>query len=490
MSHLKKIQLANIASIVLFSITLGIEFFKYGFAPEFILNIFNFVFAIVIFVSVRAIRSDLWKLSTIVKKATQGHFDYNVSVSDSGEVKEMAQNLVSLMRETESFLKEMRDILISIENKDFSHLQLEKYAGIFKEIATSINKSIDQLIGHEKFLNIEQLNYKIGQLGGGLAGGLSIIRDDLVKSIETARKILSNSEEVADQSQNVLEALDDVMRNLEKLIGLINQSNIVVEKLNEKAASATDIIKLINDIADQTNLLALNAAIEAARAGEMGKGFSVVADEVRKLAEKTQKSTEDVRSVLGELQSESQKSLENSQHMEKIASESSKVLANFKSTIGKFTDISKSMAISAELIERILVITKFKLDHIIYKNKTVYRNFFTGKVLNEPVDAKSCDFGKWYETIGQELFGNFEEYKNLAIPHEKLHRYAKEIVSIVARDDFEEYVIEHQDEILKKFEDLESVSEELFHYLDALLQAYDHYLQSKLHESAGEKERA
>lgn len=115
---------------------------------------------------------------------------------------------------------------------------------------------------------------------------------------QTAEKTNEASRAADEGSQTVRSS----QQTIQRLTGQIEATAEKIQILKDNSENIGSVMEVIRSIAEQTNLLALNAAIEAARAGEQGRGFAVVADEVRSLAQKTQTSTEEIESIILQLQ--------------------------------------------------------------------------------------------------------------------------------------------------------------------------------------------
>jgi len=120
----------------------------------------------------------------------------------------------------------------------------------------------------------------------------------------TTEELARTAASISTNAQNLAQVAEETVKRMNLINDKIGAMAKRMLALGEKSQSIGNITGIIDDLADQTNLLALNAAIEAARAGEAGRGFAVVAAEVRKLAERSTESTEEIRSVIGEIQTE------------------------------------------------------------------------------------------------------------------------------------------------------------------------------------------
>jgi len=125
----------------------------------------------------------------------------------------------------------------------------------------------------------------------------------------SSRQSAEQADAASDQAQLALQAAENGNRTVSQTLEGMDQVTQSVKeiadkitRLSERTNQIGNISLIVSNLASQTNMLALNAAVEAVRAGEQGRGFSIVASEIQKLADKSKKSTEEINTLVDEIQ--------------------------------------------------------------------------------------------------------------------------------------------------------------------------------------------
>lgn len=133
-------------------------------------------------------------------------------------------------------------------------------------------------------------------------GTIEEVRQTSINSTEKSRTILESAQKTVDIAQTGKFATEESVLGVNQVSEQMNLVSQSMQRLSEQSQMIENILMTVDDLAQQSNLLAVNAAIEAAKAGEQGKGFSVVAQEIKTMSEQSKQATNQVRTILNDIQ--------------------------------------------------------------------------------------------------------------------------------------------------------------------------------------------
>lgn len=190
----------------------------------------------------------------------------------------LADAINQLAEDTTDVLKQVRGV----------SQQVDTMSSEVNQHAQSVNE-LAQLEHFEAQETARQLNDALGQL------------DSIAEAAQLANEVADNAEQNTSQAQSTVA---DSLENMNNIRYSVRETSKRLKRLGERSQEISNITSLIDEIAERTNVLALNASMQATAAGDAGRGFSVIAEEIQRLAESSRDSTEQISTLISNIQQE------------------------------------------------------------------------------------------------------------------------------------------------------------------------------------------
>lgn len=356
---------------------------------------------IISMLSASYIMKEIGKLKKAFNNVAQGDFTQRIAVTAKDEFGDLGDNfnsmidsVLNLMKGVQSTSSHLIETAFSISSmSEETTASISEVSNAIQEVASGATSQAQSAT--EVAMSVEELSDRIDEI-----------------SNETTH-INGLSKETEKLSTQGLVILNDLISKAEKSKENAIKSGGMVHEMGESINKINYISDAIAGITEQTNLLALNASIEAARAGEAGKGFAVVAEEIRKLAEESKMSTDEIKAIVGEINSKNSAT--------KIAMEESKNMSQKQGEAIKETE-----DIFNRIVDSIMPLTG-AIENIKVLNEKMHQNKEVVKAQIENIAAVSEESASISEEVtasAQEVSATMDELTQYA---SNLHDISNEL---------------------------------------------------------------
>jgi len=309
----------------------------------------------------RNMMTGLGRLSAVTREIAAGDLTREVDVPDDEETAELARSFKAMLRELQLVVSQVQTSSISLTTsaKGLSD-SAQQMSASTEEIA-----SATEHIAKGAEVQVEGVTRAAARIKQS-AASMEKIAGRAGESAAASNAAGETAQKSGDAAASALKKMGEVFEQMESSAGMVHGFGERTQKIGK-------IVEVITGISQQTNLLALNATIEAARAGEYGRGFAVVADEIRKLSDKTQKSAEEIVTLIGEIGEESRAVLSSMEAGNTVIGEGREVIDTIRDSLDAIISATVGAALGVQEISSLAEAQNSGTEEMVKTTDEIFR---------------------------------------------------------------------------------------------------------------------